>query len=183
MHGAYSWSSHFIGMEMILHLACGCLHGFGNYGYACLRPFGFVCRGRYNSTNGLWQCLLMHCGRYVMAEEITKIHKEVNLCYLLIKITPSLFWWDLWTKRNVFDSLTFYISYNVSKLGKDLIKLTLVSRMIFFLYDPVYNIWYVFLETKKIINNWNLLIFQSLQNFKTLKCVCENCSIKHRFFH
>ena len=157
MHVAYSWSSHFIGMEMILHLACGCLHGFGNYGYACLRPFGFVCRGRYNSTNGLWQCLLMHCGRYVMAGEITKIHKEVNLCYLLIKITPSLFWWDLWTKRNVFDSLTFYISYNVSKLGNDPIKLTLVSIMIFFLYDPVYK--------HLVCLSWNKKNHQQLKSF------------------
>lgn len=101
--------------------------------------------------------LLMHCGRYVMAGEITKIHKEVNLCYLLIKITPSLFWWDLWTKRTVFDSLTFYISYNVSKLGKDVIKLTLVSRMIFFLYDPVYK--------HLVCLSWNKKNHQQLKSF------------------
>ena len=117
-----------------------------------------------------YDCHLMHCGRYVMAGEITKIHDEVNLCYLLIKIAPSLFWWDFWSKRNVFDSLTFYISYNVSKLGNDPIKLTLVSRMIFFLYDPVYkHLVCLSSNKKKIINSWNLLIFQSLQNFKTLK--------------
>lgn len=104
-----------------------------------------------------YDCHLMHCGQYVMAGEITKIHDEVNLCYLLIKITPSLFWWDFWSKRNVFDSLTFYISYNVSKLGKDLIKLTLVSRMIFFLYDPVYK--------HLVCLSWNKKNHQQLKSF------------------